>query len=706
MIDNSIQDGSTSRVIATANAAYIWKFKATKHQKGKTMIVHISAFESDHVCSLVSVQPLWKPFEVENFSPGSHSRWQTMLGQAVIDVRLADDFKHGFFVVVQISPDAHYDTACFGNTQKYNATGRYKEMVMTVKGKTNENIALVSFLVVVVYLAACTLAIVMALCCAIPIEGQFVTKMKDMASRTSMNLKYRSKRAKANDNNVKEDDSSMECDEVDAIPMEEGKQSSTSSQDEVDFVQTFMSDVQKQARNAFNAKDNHSECREKVIVNLYKEHMKAKKGKCHERRKEDNLTLNDLAIKYDKDLFPNSIKLKSSLYLWIISLMGIFYTIPVSQLLLNDQKTSMHIGNLDSCYYNFLCKVQTKHLEDYNHVFSNIAYIISGIFFIVICRVRQGRYKVYHENLAKSNGDPDRSKRTGIPEHYGIFYALGGAVALEGILSGCYHICPTKVNFQFDTTFMYVIAVLIFLKVYQFRHPDITSNAHSVFLVIGFALFIEVLGYYNDTYFFWIFFILCYLGALVMFTIHTYYNGMFSLFKQSWINMYHKGKTGDYQVFKPARLKKFIMCSVVIVVNIIMALFFIVKRNPGVSKYLLVILMANMILYVTYYCTMKCYYCYIHKRKKERINPTCLIYFFISGFFMGLGMFFFLHSLKDSALTPAQSRDLNSECAILFFDNHDIWHFASAAGLFFNFMMILTLEDDNLETPWEQLDVF
>ncbi len=57
--------------------------------------------------------------------------------------------------------------------------------------------------------------------------------------------------------------------------------------------------------------------------------------------------------------------------------------------------------------------------------------------------------------------------RRGIPEQYGIFYAMGGALSMEGILSACYHICPTKVNFQFDTTFMYVISVLVFLKEYQ-----------------------------------------------------------------------------------------------------------------------------------------------------------------------------------------------------------------------------------------------
>ena len=62
-----------------------------------------------------------------------------------------------------------------------------------------------------------------------------------------------------------------------------------------------------------------------------------------------------------------------------------------------------------------------------------------------------------------------QQQQEGIPEQYGIFFALGLALVMEGVLSGSYHICPTKVNFQFDTTFMYVIGVLLFLKFYQFR---------------------------------------------------------------------------------------------------------------------------------------------------------------------------------------------------------------------------------------------
>ena len=34
-------------------------------------------------------------------------------------------------------------------------------------------------------------------------------------------------------------------------------------------------------------------------------------------------------------------------------------------------------------------------------------------------------------------------------------------------MSSSYHVCPTDVTFQFDTTFMYLIAVLMFMKLYQ-----------------------------------------------------------------------------------------------------------------------------------------------------------------------------------------------------------------------------------------------
>jgi hypothetical protein len=51
-------------------------------------------------------------------------------------------------------------------------------------------------------------------------------------------------------------------------------------------------------------------------------------------------------------------------------------------------------------------------------------------------------------------------------------------------MSGCYHVCPNHTNFQFDTAFMYTISILILLKIYQTRHPDINANAYTAFGVL------------------------------------------------------------------------------------------------------------------------------------------------------------------------------------------------------------------------------
>jgi hypothetical protein len=42
----------------------------------------------------------------------------------------------------------------------------------------------------------------------------------------------------------------------------------------------------------------------------------------------------------------------------------------------------------------------------------------------------------------------------GIPQHYGLFYSMGAALMMEGVLSGCYHVCPNHSNFQFGKFFI------------------------------------------------------------------------------------------------------------------------------------------------------------------------------------------------------------------------------------------------------------
>jgi hypothetical protein len=56
------------------------------------------------------------------------------------------------------------------------------------------------------------------------------------------------------------------------------------------------------------------------------------------------------------------------------------------------QNTSIRTGNLDICYYNYLCKIPAFNIEDFGHVYSNIAYIVCGLMFILICIVKRNRY--------------------------------------------------------------------------------------------------------------------------------------------------------------------------------------------------------------------------------------------------------------------------------------------------------------------------
>ena len=37
----------------------------------------------------------------------------------------------------------------------------------------------------------------------------------------------------------------------------------------------------------------------------------------------------------------------------------------------------------------------------------------------------------------------------GVPQFFGIYYAMGAALISEGFMSACYHFCPDDANFQF-----------------------------------------------------------------------------------------------------------------------------------------------------------------------------------------------------------------------------------------------------------------
>ena len=75
--------------------------------------------------------------------------------------------------------------------------------------------------------------------------------------------------------------------------------------------------------------------------------------------------------------------------------------------------------------------------------------------------------------------------------------------------------------------------------------------------------------------------------------------------------------------------------------------------------------------------------------------------------FAAIAIWFYRSRSADRNLTPAKSRDLNMECSYLdFYDNHDLWHFFSATGVFMGFLALLIVDDDIMIVPREEIDVF
>ncbi|VDP51839.1 unnamed protein product [Schistosoma margrebowiei] len=132
-------------------------------------------------------------------------------------------------------------------------------------------------------------------------------------------------------------------------------------------------------------------------------------------------------------------------------------------------------NNMNLCYYNFECAHSLGIFTAFNNIISNIGYVMLGLLFLDFLN--------WCRDLV-----------LGIPQHYGLFYAMGLALTMEGLMSACYHMCPNFSNFQFDTAYMYILGMLIMLKIYQTRHPDVNASAHSAYMVMAVVIFLGVLG--------------------------------------------------------------------------------------------------------------------------------------------------------------------------------------------------------------------
>uniref|UniRef100_T1E169 Putative SID-1 n=1 Tax=Cupiennius salei TaxID=6928 RepID=T1E169_CUPSA len=404
------------------------------------------------------------------------------------------------------------------------------------------------------------------------------------------------------------------------------------------------------------------------------------------------LFVSDLSRKNEKHLSE-----RSKVYSWNLLTIAIFYGLPVIQLVYINQRIVNLTGNQDLCYYNFLCSHQVWVFSDFNHVYSNLGYVMLGILFLMLVCRRESQDKSYMKDRCRAG----QMELTGLPHHYGLMYAMGWALIMEGVLSASYHVCPNRANFQFDTAFMYVIATIYMLKLYQSRHPDITAKSHTTWTVLSIVVIIGVGGVLKGGTILWLFFVFAHVIATFLVSAKIYYMGRCKFNRGLFARIRQAIKLDmAAQSYSPQYTGRFVVLGVAVLLNLAADLFGLIKQPENFGAFLLGIFIMNLLLYLIYYTIMKIRY-------GEHIRWIPFMYMVLAFFCWGVALYFFLAKNTSWQVTPAESRERNKHCIILnFFDHHDIWHFISSCALFFSFMVLFTLDDDLISTPRNRIIVF
>ncbi|XP_036180092.1 SID1 transmembrane family member 2 isoform X3 [Myotis myotis] len=467
-------------------------------------------------------------------------------------------------------------------------------------------------------------------------------------------------------------------------------------------------------------------------------------------RTKQYLCVADLARK-DKRV----LRKKYQIYFWNIATIAVFYALPVVQLVITYQTVVNVTGNQDICYYNFLCAHPLGNLSAFNNILSNLGYILLGLLFLLIILQRE-----INHNRALLRNDL-YALECGIPKHFGLFYAMGTALMMEGLLSACYHVCPNYTNFQFDTSFMYMIAGLCMLKLYQKRHPDINASAYSAYACLAVVIFFSVLGvvFGKGNTAFWIVFSVIHIVATLLLSIQLYYMGRWKLDSGICRRILHVLYTDCIrQCSGPLYVDRMVLLVMGNIINWSLAAYGLIMRPNDFASYLLAIGICNLLLYFAFYIIMKL-------RSGERIKLIPLLCIVCTSVVWGFALFFFFQGLSTWQLscsvllpvnlrgapcacgaaeargpgaclgmrsgercllppghlpwagfspvtastlkTPAESREHNRDCILLdFFDDHDIWHFLSSIAMFGSFLVLLTLDDDLDTVQRDKIYVF
>ena len=396
-------------------------------------------------------------------------------------------------------------------------------------------------------------------------------------------------------------------------------------------------------------------------------------------------------------------------YSYITCIVGCVLMVGAFQFVYADWYLMIQEGDRDHCYYNDFCYRVLYYDIPFNLMSSNFAYILHAFILalsvwymeselLARCKkIRQTQPPPVAEN-AECNSTEVHKRRIS----FSIGYAFSWALLFEGLFSMLYHLCPTKMTFQFDLAFMFVISGLIVVVMYngiQLNHAgERGGHVGASNFYLGFIVPLYILNYIGSLNHskegliptaawatplaLWAFFIFNWVGYKL------YLENWCLLILWRWVVKNcrlqcvgsHSWNPNNYS---PQNVKegKFVCLMIGLIVAVLMFCLFSVTKYIGSLPHALLFTCILESVIVICWKLRKC--CCLWRDLGYKKFP-CVIIYVLTTLALGFSAlaFFIGFPTTDKAETPEISRNKNHKCIIIdFYDYHDLWHILSSFAL-------------------------
>ena len=396
-------------------------------------------------------------------------------------------------------------------------------------------------------------------------------------------------------------------------------------------------------------------------------------------------------------------------YSYITCIVGCVLMVGAFQFVYADWYLMIQEGDRDHCYYNDFCYRVLYYDIPFNLMSSNFAYILHAFILalsvwymeselLARCKkIRQTQPPPVAEN-AECNSTEAHKRRIS----FSIGYAFSWALLFEGLFSMLYHLCPTKMTFQFDLAFMFVISGLIVVVMYngiQLNHAgERGGHVGASNFYLGFIVPLYILNYLGSLNHskegliptaawatplaLWVFFIFNWVGYKL------YLENWCLLILWRWVVKNcrlqcvgsHSWNPNNYSP-QNVKVGKFVCLMIGLIVALLMFCLFSVTKYIGSLPHALLFTCILESVIVISWKLRKC--CCLWRDLGYKKFP-CVIVYVLTTLALGFSAlaFFIGFPTTDKAETPEISRNKNHKCIIKdFYDYHDLWHILSSFAL-------------------------